>query len=921
MSNADCMLIMGSNLAEAHPVGSRWAMRAREKGAHLIHVDPRFSRTSSMCQTYVGIRAGSDIAFLGAIINYILTNDKWFKEYVQAYTNASNIIQEGFADAEDLGGIFSGYDPAQRSYHADEGHWGYAGARSEQEQPPGRQGAAGPPHQGPGGGGQTGAGERGKIATEDVGHGQHGYGLMGHASGRTRSRSNNTNAPPGGKIEKDPTLQHPRCVFQLLKKHFARYTPEVASQICGCSPEEVIKVAELLCQNSGRERTSMIVYAVGWTQHSTGVQMIRAAGIIQLLLGNVGRPGGGIMAMRGHSTIQGSTDIPTLYDLLPGYLPQPSADNDHQTLDAYCNFETMPTGYWANTPKFLVSLLKAYWGDAATKENGYRYDWLPRIDGDYSTLPYFRSMAEGNVDGYFLFGQNPAGGMPNAGLAREGLRKLKWLVVLDWFEHESAAFWRNDPKGPPPGEIGTEVFFFPVASIAAKEGSFTNTQRLIQWHDRAVDPEEDCRSDLWFVYNLGLRLKELYKGSTRPQDQAIQALTWNYQYDDEPRLADGSVSRIENEPDANKVMQEINGWHLTQTDEKTGKPKLLTGFNECKDDGTTVCGGWIYSGIFPSYDRNRARERILTTNPVQPTWGFSWPANRRIMYNRASADPQGRPWSTRKKYLWWDEQQKKWVGPDVPDFEPDKPPTYRPPADAKGMAAIAGDQPFIMHADGLGWLFAPGATKDGPFPTHYEPVESPVRNLLYEQVDNPTTRYLQGPMNAISHTPTSEYPIVATTFRLTEHYLSGPMSRFNSWLNELQPAMFVEISPELAAEKGIVHGGWCTIRSARSTINARAMVTRRVRPLMIAGRTVHQIGLPFHWSFAGEAVGCQANDLIPMVADPNVSMHEAKVFGVQVMAGFVREIEPNPSVPYAPWPIRGPVPQTPRSAQPEGQVS
>ncbi|HXE56210.1 MAG TPA: molybdopterin-dependent oxidoreductase [Tepidisphaeraceae bacterium] len=892
MANADCILIMGSNMAEAHPVGFRFPMRARERGAHLIHVDPHFSRTSAMCNTYVATRTGTDIAFLGAIINHILTNDKWFKEYVLAYTNASTIIEEGFEDTEDLSGIFSGYDSEKRAYDADKGRWSYEGSMAE--------------------------GHDSKTAKASPG--QHGYGLMGLASGTVGNRGANMAAAPDGQIKTDPTLQHPRCVFQLLKRHYARYTPQVAADICGCKPEEILKVAELLCSNSGRERTGMIVYALGWTQHTTGVQMIRAAGIIQLLLGNMGRPGGGIMAMRGHCTIQGSTDIPTLYDLLPGYLPQPAAGPNHESLDAYLRYETLPTGYWYNTPRFMISLLKAYYGQAANKENDYGYNWLPRIDDDYSMLPFFKSMAEGNVEGYFLFGQNPAAGAPNAGLHRAGLRKLKWLVVLDWFEHETAMFWKDDPKGPPPGEIGTEVFFFPVPSIAAKEGSFTNTQRLVQWHDRAVDPERDCRSDLWFVWNLGRRLKELYAGSTRPRDQAIQAITWDYHFDEEPKLADGSISKVKHEPDANKILQEINGYFVNETDEKTGKPKLLKGFSECKDDGTTACGGWIYSGVYPSYDRNRARERIITSNPVQPLWGFAWPHNRRMMYNRASADPQGRPWSDRKAYVWWDPQQRRWVGYDEPDFEPDKSPDYRPPPGARGMAAIAGDKPFIMHTDGLGWLFAPGTTKDGPFPAHYEPEESPFRNTLYKQQDNPTARYFEGPMNVIAHTPESEYPIVATTYRLTEHYLSGPMSRFNSWLNELQPAMFVEMSPELAKEKGMGNGDWCTIHSARGTINARAMVTPRIKPLVVQGRTLHQIGLPFHWSFSGEVVGGQANDLIPIVADPNVSMHEAKSFACQLTAGIVQNIEPRPTKPFAPWPFRKDVPDTPRGGQPEGHL-
>ncbi len=679
-------------------------------------------------------------------------------------------------------------------------------------------------------------------------------------------------------------------------------------------------VAELLCANSGRERTSSIVYAVGWTQHSTGPQIIRAAGILQLLLGNMGRPGGSIMAMRGHCSIQGSTDIPTLYDLLPGYLPQPTVEPHHQTIDGYVDYEGLPTGYWSKMKPMVVSLLKAYYGAEATKENDYRFKWLPRIDDDYSQQPFFRKMAAGEVKGYFVFGQNPAAGAPNAALHRAGLRQLEWLVVADWFEHETAMFWKDDPKGPGSSEIKTEVFFIPAASIAAKEGSFTNTQRLIQWHDKAVDPDGDSRSDLWFVWNLGRRLKDLYRGSIKPEDQAIQALTWDYAEEGQQYLPDGRPSVIENEPDANKVMQEINGYHTDKVDPRNNKPKLLTGFSELKDDGSTACGGWIYSGIFPTYDRNRARDRVTGNNPTQPEWAYAWPKNRRVMYNRASADPEGKPWSERKKLIWWDETQKKWVGFDEPDFELEKSPDYRPPQGAKGMDAIAGTHPFTLKPDGVGWLFAP-AMKDGPFPTHYEPIESPVSNFLYpKQNDNPTVRYFEGPLNIIDHVPSKDYPIVACTFRVTEHYLSGPMSRFNSWLNELMPEMFVEVSPELASEKGIVNGGWLTVRSARNTIEARAIVTHRLHPMTLDGKQVHQIGIPFHWGYAGESVGSIANDLVALSAEPNVSIQEDKAFACDVVAGRSGTDDQVPTKTIARWPTTEPIPLTPRSAQPEGRV-
>lgn len=897
MANSDCILFMGSNMAEAQPVGFRWPMKAKEKGGTLIHVDPRFTRMSAVCDLYVGIRSGSDIAFLGGLVNYVLTNDRWFHEYVLAYTNASTIIEEGFRDTEDLDGLFSGFDRQHESYDARQGHWGYdessSGSQSDQT--------------------DSKSGQDAESAKDP--HARHGHGMDGSTEPFTSPYKDITAA------RRDPTLQDPRCVMQILRRHFARYTPEVVSQVCGCKPEEFLRVAELICSNSGRERTTCIAYALGWTQHTTGVQIIRTAGILQLLLGNMGRPGGGIMALRGHSTIQGATDVSTLYDTLPGYLPQPAAhDPTHEDLSCYIQNQGMATGYWANFGNFIVSLLKAWYGDAATPQNDFGFSWLSRVDADYSQLAYFDRMAKGGVEGYFLFGQNPGGGGPNAGLHRAGLRNLKWLVVLDWFETESAVFWKNDPKGPPPSEIKTEVFLIPAAAAPEKEGSLTNTQRLIQWHSKAIDPSGDCRSDAWFLYNLGKRLKQLYAGSTDPKDQPLLNLTWNYDFDEQPRLPDGTLSQIEGEPDLEKVLMEINGHRLNEIDSRTGGPRLVSGYSELKDDGTTACGCWVYSGVFPEPGRNRAKERKVTDDPFQPEWGFAWPNNVRILYNRASADPEGRPWSECKKLVWWDTETQSWVGLDKPDFELNKPPDYKPPRGAKGMAAIAGTHPFITKADGLGWLYSPGI-KDGPLPTHYEPVESPLGNLLYpKHANNPTVRFFEGPLNPIAHSPTAEYPVVATTFRLTEHYLSGPMSRFNSWLNELQPEMFAELSHELAAERGIVHAGWMTIRTARGRIEARAMVTRRLRPFLIAGRVVHQIGLPFHWAFAGEVVGSNANDLTAIVADPNVSMHESKAFACQVAAGRLEGQRPQPTVPAAPWPTLDPIPDTPASAQPEGRL-
>ncbi len=874
LQNSDCILIMGSNMAEAHPVGFRFVVKAREKGAKVIHVDPHFSRTSASATSYVPIRAGSDIAFLGGMINQVLTQERWFKDYVLPYTNATTIITDGYIDAEDNGGLFSGYDPETQTYKMDEANWHYA---SE----------PGPP-------------------TTNVDP---------HIGGE--SRSNTEGQLKNGKPTTDPTLQNPNCVLNILRRHYARYTPEMVAEVCGCTKEQFMETAEQMMANSGRERTSSIVYAVGWTHHTTGVQIIRTAAILQLLLGNIGRPGGGIMAMRGHASIQGSTDIPTLYNMLPGYIPQPTVSGAHDSLDTYLEQQKVDHGYWSNFPKFMVSLLKAWFGEAATKENDWGFSWIPRMTENHSHLPTMIKMAEGKVKGFFLIGENPAVGTPNSRLNREALSKLDWLVVRDWFLIESAVFWNEGPDHPNPQSIKTEVFFLPAANGTEKPGSLTNTQRLLQWHEKAVDPPDDCRSDLSFIWNLGKRLKELYADSGQARDNGIRALTWDYALDHPEILPDGSRGRLTDEPAAEKVLKEINGWTVADK-------KLLSGFAELKDDGSTASGCWIYSGVFPEEGYNRANERKADPNAagihVNPHWAWAWPDNRRLLYNRASADPEGNPWSERKKYTYWDAVQGKWTGPDVPDFEETKPPSYRGAQNAPGMEIIDGDTPFILKPDGKGWLFAPGGLKDGPLPTHYEPLESPVDNALYAQRANPSVQYDEVPMNPIEPM-NPDYPIVLTTYRVTEHYLSGPMSRFDSWLNELQPAMFVELSPQLARERGIEHGDWVLIASPRSTIEARAMVTPRVVPLQMGDKTVHQIGLPIHFGYAGEVTGSNANELAAMMTDPNVSMHESKAFSCQIMKGRLSTPSDIPSVETAPRAQKEPMAETLHQAQPEGRTA
>lgn len=833
LPNADCIVIEGSNMAEAHPVAYRFVMQAKEKGATVIHVDPRFSRTSSLADIHVPIRPGSDIAWIGGLINHVLMNELYFEEYVREYTNAPVLIDAGYRDPEDLDGLFSGWDGAKQAYQYET--WQYEGQ------------AAGAPRPKP----------------------------PGATSEAFSDRVNISHQPP----PTDPTMQHPRCVLQILKRHYARYTPEMVSETCGIAPELFRRVADLLVTNSGRERTTAWCYAVGWTQHSTGVQTIRAAAILQLLLGNTGRPGGGILALRGHATIQGSTDIPTLYNLLPGYLNQPHLKRNHNTLQEYVEEEHAETGWWANLPKYVVSLLKAWYGDAAQEANGYCFDHLPRIDGDHSQLVMMQAIHDGKISGFFLLGQNPAVGNQDAAFVRKGLAQLDWMVVRDPYENETASFWYASPEVErgelDPKQIKTEVFLIPASITGEKEGSYTNTHRLLQWHDKAVDPPGDSRSESWFFYHLGLRLKELYADDPYPDSMRVRQLrdlAWHY-----------PVEGPHGEPDVECVLQEINGYTVND-----GAP--VKGFADLKDDGTTACGCWIYSGVMPEPGVNLSRSRRPDDGGHPGThlhWGFSWPANRRILYNRASADPHGKPWSERKKYIYWDPVKGEWSGPDVPDFPKTKSPEYRPDwsKEPKGMDAHPGTAPFIMMNDGLGWLFVPSGLKDGPVPTHYEPVESPLKNPLYDQQNNPGTKLWPRPDNPLHTVGDPDFPYVITTYRLTEHHTGGTMTRYVPWLAELQPEGFVEIGTELALEKGIVNGGWVTVRTARGEVEARALVTPRLTPLQVGQRKVHVVGMPWHFGWKGIAQGEPANTLAPMVGDANTSIHEGKVFTCDLRAG------------------------------------
>jgi formate dehydrogenase major subunit len=825
---------MGSNMAEAHPVGFQWVVEAKSRGAKVIHIDPRFTRTSALADAHVPLRAGSDIAFLGGVINYILSNDLAFRDYVVPYTNASFLLSEDFRDTEDLDGLFSGYDPESATY--DPASWRYEGAPAT---PPTAEGSA-------------------EQALGDQ-----------HGSGGARLEGVSMHPPS------DPTLEHPRCVYQVLKRHYARYTPEMVEEVCGTPRDLFLQVCQAWTSASGRERTAALVYSVGWTQHTVGVQYIRSAAIIQLLLGNMGRPGGGILALRGHASIQGSTDIPTLFNLLPGYIPMP-ASTGNDTFDDYVESVRgeQQKGFWRNANAYIVSLLKEYWGDNATADNDFCYDYLPRISGDHGTYRTALDMIDGRVFGYFLLGQNPGVGSAHGRLQRLGMANLDWLVVRDLAMIESATFWKDSPEVET-GEIRpetcrTEVFFFPAASHVEKEGTFTQTQRMLQWREKAVEPRGDQRSDLWFFFHLGRMLRERLAGSDARRDRPLLDLFWDYE------VRDG-------EPSAEHVLRRISG-----QDVATGKQ--LSGYMDLKDDGSTLSGCWIYSGVYADGVNQAARRTSRFEQDLYAhEWGWVWPYNRRILYNRASADPAGRPWSERKAIIWWDEEKKEWTGHDVPDFEKDKPPTYEPPQDAVGVAALRGDDPFIMQADGKGWLFVPNGLLDGPMPTHYEPHESPVRNPLYGQQGNPT-RTVYGrsdnPSNPGPPEPNAEvFPYVFTTARLTEHHTAGGMSRWLPYLSELQPEMFVEVSPELARERDLQHLGWATLVSSRSAIEARVIVTDRMKPLRVAGRTVHQVWVPYHWGATGLVTGDSANDLLGVALDPNVLIQESKVATCDVRPG------------------------------------
>ncbi|HWP77745.1 MAG TPA: molybdopterin-dependent oxidoreductase, partial [Methylomirabilota bacterium] len=671
IQNSD-VIMATSNFAENHPVGFQWVMKAKERGAKFIHVDPRFTRTSAVADVHVPLRSGTNIAFFGGLISYAIQNNLYFKDYVVPYTNASFLIDPAFKTATDGGGLFTGLE-------------------------------------------STGKGGVDPHLAETYKRDSWKYQLDGE-----------------GNPKRDLTLRDPSSVFQLMKRHYSRYTPEMVERVCGIPKEKFVQVAKLYCENSGPEKTGSITYALNLTQHTNGVQNIRALCMLQILLGNIGRPGGGVVALRGHANVQGATDLELLYHELPGYLPMPLRDA-HPDLKTYLEKVTPKGGFWVNLPKFMVSLMKAFYGDAAKVENDYGYQWLPkRASADaYSHQHMFVDMYKGVIKGFLADGQNPAVGGPNAKLARAALGKLDWLVVKDIFVTETAEFWKA--PGAVAKDIKTEVFFLPAAPAAEKDGSLTNTMRLIQWHERAVKPPGDVTSDAEFFVSLAKRLQKMYAGSKKERDQGFLAAS--FQYGDDPK-----------EPNMELVLKEINGYATQEITDKDGKVvykpgQALNSFAHMTDDGKTAGGCWIYTGVTVEGPDGKLINKANLRKPADDKdylahgWGFAWPANRRILYNRASADLQGKPWSEKKKLIWWDpaapgqepDKKGKWVGLDVPDFN-----AFLAP-DAKN-----GDKPFIMRADLVGAFFGP--LNDGPFPEHYEPIESPTKNLLSKQQNNPVAK-------------------------------------------------------------------------------------------------------------------------------------------------------------------------------------
>ncbi len=820
IKNADVILVMGSNPAENHPISMKWVMRAKERGAKLIVVDPRFTRTATKADLYAPMRSGTDIAFLGGMIKYILDNNLYFRQYVTDYTNAPFLINPDFKTAGDLGGLFSGYDPKTRKY--DKKTWSFQ-------------------------------------------------------------------LDENGVPKKDHTFQNPNCVFQILKKQYARYTLDKVSEITGTPKDKLLEVYKLYASTGKPNRIGTELYAMGWTQHTIGTQNIRAMCIIQLLLGNMGMAGGGINALRGESNVQGSTDQGLLFHILPGYLPVPTASVTD--LKTYIEKFTPKTkdpksvNWWSNRGKYITSYLKAIYGNNAHKDNDFGYAWLPKLNEGQngSWLVLFDQMFKGKFEGFFAWGQNPACSGANAGKVRKALTKLKWMVNVNLFDNETGSFWKG--PGMSPKEIQTEVFMLPAASSVEKEGSLSNSGRWAQWRYKAINPIGQSKPDSDIMNELYFRVKSLYLKQGGKFPEPIVNLTWNYGEKD----ASGKVKEV----NIHNVAKEINGYYLQDVYDKTVTPPKLLGkkgelcasFVHLQADGSTSCGCWIYSQSYTQKEGKvinmmaRRGKNDPTGLGLYPEWAWAWPVNRRIIYNRASVDPHGKPWDPKRPVLKWDSVKldpatKKpgvWVG-DVPD------------GPAPPMATEKGKYPFIMMTAGVGALFGPGMA-DGPFPEHYEALECPLEaNLISKQRINPTIKLFEEKED-VYFSCDVRYPYVASTYRVSEHWQTGVMTRHEPWQLEMQPQVFVEMSEELAKEKGIANGDKVMVSSGRGEMWAIAVVTNRLKPFKVGGSTVHQVGLPWHfgWQYPEDGSGGDSSNLLtPTVGDANTMIPETKAFMVNV---------------------------------------
>jgi formate dehydrogenase major subunit len=790
LQHCKVILVEGSNVAENHVMAMKWIRKAQENGCVLIHVDPRYTRTSAGADIYARIRPGTDVAFLGAIINYVISNKLFDEDYVVTHTNALFLGKTDFAFHD---GVFSGFDEEKRKY--DTSSWGYQ--LDDKEKPKQAQ-----------------------------------------------------------------SLDDPQCVFARLRQFYSRYTLEMSERITGIPATQIKQIADTMAKH----RPGSILYALGMTQHTTAVQGIRSFCILQLLLGNMGKPGGGVNALRGEPNVQGACDMGLLNNYLPGYINYPA--HSEPTLAAWTENNGTARRRW------LVNLLKSFFGDAALPSNDFAYQWLPKknLAKDYTAFGIFESALAGTMKMLWVIGQNPAVSSPNLKLVFEALGKLDMLVVSDIWETETAAFWKR--PGVDPKTIQTEVLLLPASFFMEKNGSVTNSGGIIQWRYAAVKPPGQAKPDGEIVDYVFRRVRDLVHESREPKDEIIKQAFWTY-------------------TTAEDVLREINGRALQDIGSDLKKGDLVSKTGELKPDGTTSSGSWIYAGVF-SKGENLSKRRDSRTDPgnlgLYPNFAWTWPNNMRVLYNRASCDKNGKPYPNCKPIVWWDEEKKRWAGHDIPDV----------PSLTDGPGTPNGCRAFYQNAEGVGRLFAaayddPDPTnrnqprdysyvpKDGPLPEMYEPVESPVANVLHANVrHNPLLKYPR----VGSHQPVGrveEFPYVLMTSTVPEHWCGGSTTRNIPWVNELMPEPVVEIPESLGRKLDVKSGDLVKVSTARGEVEVKAVVTKRMQPLKIDGQEVTVVWMPYNWGFQGLSTGPSVNHLTIDAVDPGAGTQESKACLVNVV--------------------------------------